>query len=145
MQLEWTDGTKVTMRTNHIHSNHRISTTIRSCDSMKLTLDQNNLSICTQLKAKIVKEDFTGLPSNIWNRLEIDLKECYNWNGEFQKKKRKKREVGEVGELGEEVGQADASNLLNWAKELLPGCVCIERKPFSGFIFLLDISNSYIQ
>jgi len=79
----------------------------------------------TKLKAKIVKEDFTGLPSNIWNRLEIDLKECYNWNGEFQKKKkRKKREVGELGELGElgeEVGQADASNLLNWAKELLPG------------------------
>merc|ERR1712210_162397 len=96
----------------------------------------------TKLKAKNVKEDFTGLPSNIWNRLEVDLKECYNWNGEFQKKKkRKKREVGDVedveevgevgdvedtreageaGEVGEEVEEADASNLLNWAKELFP-------------------------
>merc|ERR1712037_221765 len=96
----------------------------------------------TKLKAKNVKEDFTGLPSNIWNRLEVDLKECYNWNGEFQKKKkRKKREVGDVedveeledvgdvedtgeageaGEGGEEVEEADASNLLNWAKELFP-------------------------
>merc|ERR550539_846459 len=72
----------------------------------------------TKLKAKNVKEDFTGLPSNIWNRLEVDLKEGYNWNGEFQKKKkRKKREVGEVGE---EVEEADASNLLNWVKELFP-------------------------
>merc|ERR1712183_138050 len=84
----------------------------------------------TKLKAKNVKDDFTGLPSNIWNRLEVDLKECYNWNGKFQKrKKRKKREVedvgeledvGEVGEVGEEAGEADAGNLLNWAKELFP-------------------------
>ena len=117
-------------------------------------------SICTQLKAKNVKEDFTGLPSNIWNRLEVDLKECYNWNGEFQKKKkRKKREVGDVedvgavgevgdvedtgeageaGEVGEEVEEADASNLLNWAKELFPWSVCLERNPYSGFIFWLE-------
>merc|ERR1712037_821644 len=83
----------------------------------------------TKLKAKEVKGDFTGLPSNIWNRLEVDLKECYNWNGEFQKKKkRKKRDIEDVGEVGEledvgeigEVEEADASNLLNWAKELFP-------------------------
>ena len=96
------------------------------------------------MKAKEVKGDFEGLPSTIWNRLEIDLKECYNWNGKFQK--RKKREVGEEveeEEVGEEVGQADASNLLNWAKELLPWSVCIERKTFSGFIFFLDISDGF--
>merc|ERR1719341_922159 len=57
----------------------------------------------TKLKAKEVKGAFEGLPSTIWNRLEIDLKECYNWNGKFQK--RKKREAGEVEEVEEEVGE----------------------------------------
>ena len=90
-----------------------------------------NLSIHIQLKAANVKADFEGLPSSVLTRFEADLKECYNWNGEFKKKKRKKREVGEE--------EADAGiarlpgNLLNWARELLP------RSFFHGFYFLLDI------
>merc|ERR1711971_426854 len=76
----------------------------------------------TKLKAANVKADFEGLPSSVLTRFEADLKGCYNWNGEFKKKKRKKREVGE--EEGEE--EADAgiarlpANLLNWARDLLP-------------------------
>merc|ERR1712181_189777 len=85
----------------------------------------------TKLKAANVKADFEGLPSAVLTRFEADLKECYNWNGEFKKKKRKKREVGE--EEGEE--EADAgiarlpANLLNWARELLPR---IKRSAESG-------------
>ena len=90
-----------------------------------------------QLKAANVKADFEGLPSSVLTRFEADLKECYNWNGEFKKKKRKKREVEEEEE-GED-GVKDAgiarlpANLLNWARELLP------RFFFHGFYFLLDI------
>merc|ERR1712037_220417 len=54
----------------------------------------------TKLKAKNVKDDFTGLPSNIWNRLEVDLKECYNWNGEFQKTKKKKKKESKKEKSG---------------------------------------------
>merc|ERR1711971_303916 len=81
----------------------------------------------TKLKAANVKADFEGLPSSVLTRFEADLKECYNWNGEFKKKKRKKREVGEE--------EADAgiarlpANLLNWARELLPR---VKRSAESG-------------
>merc|ERR1712172_265145 len=81
----------------------------------------------TKLKAANVKADFEGLPSSVLTRFEADLKGCYNWNGEFKKKKRKKREVGEE--------EADAgiarlpANLLNWARELLPR---VKRSAESG-------------
>ena len=74
-----------------------------------------------QLKAANVKADFEGLPSAVWTRFEVDLKACYNWDGEF-KKKRKKRDVGEE-EREEEMDGGIArlpGNLLNWARELLP-------------------------
>jgi len=76
----------------------------------------------TKLKAANVKADFEGLPSAVWTRFEVDLKACYNWDGEF-KKKRKKRDVGEEeGEDGVEDGGIARlpGNLLNWARELLP-------------------------
>ena len=95
----------------------------------------SNLSLYIQLKAKTVKADFEGLPSSVRTRFEADMKECYNWNGEF-KKKRKKRGVGEKGgEDGVEDGGIARlpGNLLNWARDLLP------RFFFRTSIFLLDI------
>merc|ERR1712192_36806 len=85
----------------------------------------------TKLKAANVKADFEGLPSSVLTRFETDLKECYNWNGEFKKKKRKKREVEE------EEGEEDAgiarlpANLLNWAGELFPR---VKRSAESGLM-----------
>ena len=94
-----------------------------------------NLSLYIQLKAKTVKADFDGLHSSVWTRFEADLKECYNWNGEF-KKKRKKREVGEE-EVDKVDNETDAgSSLLNWARELLP---TLANLPRSFGMFLLDI------
>jgi len=73
----------------------------------------------TKLKAKNVKADFEGLPRAVWTKFESDMKECYDWNGEF--KSRKKREVGEEGEeMVEEEERKENAPLLNWARELLP-------------------------
>merc|ERR1712032_1154066 len=85
----------------------------------------------TKLKAANVKADFEGLPSAVRTRFEVDLKACYNWDGEF-KKKRKKRDVGEEeGEDGVEDGGIARlpGNLLNWARELLPR---VKRSAESG-------------
>ena len=85
-----------------------------------------NLSIFIQLKAKTVKADFKGLPSSVSTIFEADLKKCYNWNGEF-KKKRKKREVGEE-EVDKVDNETDAgSSLLSWARELLPTLANLPR------------------
>ena len=99
-----------------------------------------NLSLYIQLKAKTVKADFEGLPSSVWTRFEADLKECYNWNGEF-KKKRKKREVGEE-EVDKVDNETDAgSSLLNWARELLlPSLV---KLPRSFIVTFCLISTSF--
>ena len=68
-----------------------------------------------------MKADFEGLPRAVWTKFESDMKECYDWNGEF--KSRKKREVGEEGEEMVEERKENAP-LLNWARELLPRSVC---------------------
>ena len=70
-----------------------------------------------------MKADFEGLPRAVWTKFESDMKECYDWNGEF--KSRKKREVGEEGEEMVEVEERkENAPLLNWARELLPRSVC---------------------
>ena len=99
-----------------------------------------------QLKAANVKADFEGLPSAVWTRFEVDLKACYNWDGEF-KKKRKKRDVGEKeGEDGVEDGGIARlpGNLLNWARDLLPRFFFRTSKFFAGYslvVYLLQLVN----
>ena len=88
-----------------------------------------------------MKADFEGLPSAVWTRFEVDLKACYNWDGEF-KKKRKKRDVGEEeGEDGVEDGGIAKlpGNLLNWARELLPRSFF--RPFFAGYSVVLDLKQ----
>ena len=87
-----------------------------------------------------MKADFEGLPSAVWTRFEVDLKACYNWDGEF-KKKRKKRDVGEE-EREEEMDGGIArlpGNLLNWARELLPRSFF--RIFFAGYSVVLDLKQ----